>query len=158
VIAGDGIHESVGEITEFLEGHGTLQFTFGLVELCIYKMPDGAQLVQPRLPARSEIVRRVVVEVRGDRVAIADGATIAVDEGAGGDADPELSKTRETFQTFWSEFLAEPRLDDASQPIGPPSRSTNQYFYLPRGSNGWVSAYIAQSIGQCGVYLTFERG
>ncbi|MGC2033512.1 MAG: DUF4268 domain-containing protein [Steroidobacteraceae bacterium] len=67
-------------------------------------------------------------------------------------------KTRETFQAFWTGFLAELRLDDASSPIRQPSRSTNQYFYLPRGTNGWVSAYISQSVGQRGVYLTFERG
>lgn len=29
---------------------------------------------------------------------------------------------------------------------------------MPAGSNGWVSAYLAQSKGRAGVYLTFGKG
>jgi len=158
LIAGDGIREGVGEITDFLEGHGTLHFTFGLVELRIYRTPDGGQLVEPRVLAQSEIVRRAVIEVRGDHVAFSDGTAAAADDDAEVEVDPELAKTREKFQAFWQEFLSELRLDDASQPIGKASRSQNQYFYLPPESKGWISAFVAQSSHLFGVYLTFERG
>jgi hypothetical protein len=70
LIVGDGIREGVGAITEFLEGHASLHFTFGLVEMAIYRMPDGGQLVQPRVLAQSTIVRRVVVEVRDGHLAV----------------------------------------------------------------------------------------
>ena len=59
-----GIREGVGAITGFLESFASLHFTFGLVEVAIYEMPDGGQLVQPRVLAQSTIVRRVVVEFR----------------------------------------------------------------------------------------------
>jgi|HubBroStandDraft_4_1064222.scaffolds.fasta_scaffold00671_3 hypothetical protein len=154
LIAGDGIHGGVGEITDFLEGHGTLHFTFGLVELCIYKVPNGGLLIQPRVLAQSEIVRRVVVDIRGEKVSVTDNEVGNGDH----EDDPELAKTREKFETFWGEFLSGLKLDDASQTIGKPSRSQNQYFNLPTGSKGWISAYIAQSTNEFGVYLTFERG
>ena len=35
LIVGDGIREGVGAITEFLEGHASLHFTFGLVEMAV---------------------------------------------------------------------------------------------------------------------------
>ena len=59
LVVGDGIHEGVGAIAEFLESHGTLQFTFGMVEMAIFEMPDGSTLIEPRVIAQSEIIRRV---------------------------------------------------------------------------------------------------
>jgi hypothetical protein len=158
LIAGDGIREGVGEITEFLEGHGNLHFTFGLVELCIYRTPDGGRLVQPRVVAQSAIARRVVIELRGDQMTFTDSAPGMADSDAEEEVDPELAKSRERFQRFWGEFLSELKLDDAGQPVGNPSRSQNQYFNLPKGSKGWISAYVSQSANLFGVYLTFERG
>ena len=37
LIAGDGIREGVGSITEFLDRHGSLEFTFGLIEMAVYR-------------------------------------------------------------------------------------------------------------------------
>ena len=48
LIVGDGIREGVGAITDFLDGHASLHFTFGLVEMAIFQTPDGSHLVQPR--------------------------------------------------------------------------------------------------------------
>ena len=64
LIVGDGIREGVGAIADFLEGHASLHFTFGLVEMAIFQLPDGGQLVQPRVLAQSTIVRRIVVDLR----------------------------------------------------------------------------------------------
>ena len=68
LIVGDGIREGVGAITDFLEGHASLHFTFGLVEMAIFQMPDGGQLVQPRVLAQSTIVRRIVVDLRHESI------------------------------------------------------------------------------------------
>src|SRR5205823_1735861 len=43
-------------------------------------------------------------------------------------------------------------------PIPKPTISTNQNFSMPRGSEAWISAYLAQSKSQVGVYLTFAKG
>lgn len=158
LIVGDGIREGVGEIANFLERHGTLQFTFGLVEMAVFRMPDGSQLLQPRVLARTTIIQRIVVDVRGDGIASVETDAAGEDDPAETPVDAELTKTRELFQSFWGEFLGILKLDYAGQEVSAPARTTNQFFYLPRGSKGWVSAYVAQSLGFCGVYITFERG
>jgi hypothetical protein len=156
LIVGDGIREGVGAIAQFLETHATLHFTFGLVEMAVHDMPDGGHLVQPRVLAQSTIIRRVVVQLDGAGLKAQDEpqADVASEEAV----SDELIQTRQRFTEFWSEFLAQLQLDDKSQPVGKPGKSTNQYFYMPPGSNGWISAYLAQSNQAVGVYLTFSRG
>jgi hypothetical protein len=68
LIVGDGIREGVGAITDFLDGHASLHFTFGLVEMAIFKLPDGTQLVQPRILAQSTILKRIIVDIRNDSI------------------------------------------------------------------------------------------
>jgi hypothetical protein len=156
LIVGDGIREGVGAITQFLEGHGTLHFTFGLVEMAISRMPDGGRLVQPRVMAQSTIIRRIVFQV--------DKTGLSLNEVSEADSEmeidnvsEELTQIREKYIQFWTEFLQKINLDDKSQPISKPSRSTNQYFTMPSPA-AWVSAYLAQSSGKIGVYLTFAKG
>jgi hypothetical protein len=64
LIVGDGIHEGVEEITNFLQLHIGLDFTFGLVELRVFKVPNEEQyVVQPRILANSYTVERGVIRV-----------------------------------------------------------------------------------------------
>ena len=155
LIVGDGIREGVGTITEFLEGHGSLHFTFGLVEMAIFRLPDGGHLVQPRVLAQSTIVRRIVVDLRHESIEIADPEGTEEQDAAAG---PESVAARDAYHGFWSEFLAKLRLDNREQPVRPAAKSTNQYFAMPKGSEAWVGAYLAQSFGRAGVYLTFSKG
>lgn len=157
LIVGDGIREGVGAITEFLEGHGTLHFTFGLVEVAIYAMADGSKLVQPRVLAQSSIIKRIVVSVEGSRAVVTEDAT---DNESTDEVSEAVAETRRRFEPFWDEFLQifKPRLQDQSQVLPVRSRSQNLYFYMPKASHAWISAYVAQSTHRVGVYLTFERG
>lgn len=155
LIVGDGIREGVGAITQFLESHGTLHFTFGLVEMAIYRLPGGGHLVQPRVLAQSTIVRRIVVKLEGSGLVTLEEAEAESPAESG--IDENLAQTREKFTRFWTEFLARLDLDDKSQPVSKPGRSTNQYFSMPT-SAAWVSAYLMQSDQRAGVYLTFNKG
>jgi hypothetical protein len=155
LVVGDGIREGAGALVEFLEGHGTLHFTFGLVEVAIYRTPAEALLVQPRIVARTEIVRRFVVQLP-DGTGLRD-ADAVVESGTIVD-DPTLAAERDKYQSFWKEFLDELSLDDQSQPISAPARNQNQYFRLPAASTASICAYLAQSSGEAGVYLTFAKG
>jgi hypothetical protein len=157
LIVGDGIREGVGAITQFLEGHGTLHFTFGLVEMAISRMPDGGRLVQPRILAQSTIIRRVVFQLDKAGVSLNEVSETIAETEAEAEVSPELTQVRERFVQFWTEFLQKLNLDDKSQPISKPSRSTNQYFTMPSPA-AWVSAYLQQSGGKIGVYLTFMKG
>lgn len=64
LVVGDGIRENIQNIAELLRRQSGLGFTFGLVEMAIFRLPstaDAGFLVQPRLLANSvEIVRDVV--------------------------------------------------------------------------------------------------
>jgi len=157
LIVGDGIREGVGAITEFLDGHASLHFTFGLVEMAIYRMLDGSNLVQPRVLAQSTILKRIVVDLRSDSLeAKEDDAS----HSASGDDAPSLEQiaARERFTSFWNVFLQRLELDDKSQPIQPPTQGQNQYFAMAKESKGWVSAFVAPSVNRAGVYLTFYKG
>lgn len=156
LIVGDGIREGAGALAEFLEGHGTLHFTFGLVEVAIYRTSADALLVQPRVVSRTEIVRRFVVQLPDGR-ALRESDAAAVDSDLEVD-DPTLAAERDKYQSFWKEFLDTLSLDDQSQPISAPARTTNQYFRLPATSTASICAYVAQSSGEAGVYLTFSKG
>ena len=156
LIVGDGIREGVGAITEFLDGHASLHFTFGLVEMAIFSMPDGSQLVQPRILAQSTILKRLVIELRSESMQLQDEAPGS--DGVESGPAPDVIASRARYQRFWDGFLKKLSLDDQSQPIQPPAKGTNQYFDMPKGSNAWVSAYLLGSANRAGVYLTFYKG
>ena len=68
LIVGDGIHEGVERMVDFLNQTPQLQFTLGLVEMGLYALDDKAQpsdfFVQPRIIARTREVTRAVVEIK----------------------------------------------------------------------------------------------
>ncbi len=154
LIAGDGIRENVGAITNFIEDHGTLHFTFGLIEMAIFRLPDGSHLVQPRVLAHSEVIRRVIVDVRGGQLIAPEEAP---DEAADTVLRPDLDEQRDKFKKFWEEWLEKYPLDDKSQPIKKPTTWTNQFFDMPKDSRGRIAAVAADGSGSAGVYLNFPR-
>ena len=68
LIVGDGIHEGVEKMADFLNQTPQLQFTLGLVEMGCYSLNDKAQpvdfFVQPRIVARTREVTRAIVEIK----------------------------------------------------------------------------------------------
>ena len=155
LIAGDGIRENVGAITNFIEDHGTLHFTFGLIEMAIYRMPDGRHLVQPRVLAHTEVIRRIVVDVRGGHINEPD--LESEDEETESMPRPDLEQQRLKFSTFWKEWMEKYPLDDQSQPIKKPTTWTNQFFDMPKESKSRVAAVVAEKSGQVGVYMGFPK-
>lgn len=70
------------------------------------------------------------------------------------EAENERAKA---LNAFWTAFLADLQLDRADQPIGSPAIGGNQFFRLPTGRNAWISAYVARSTDQAGVYLALSK-
>jgi hypothetical protein len=71
LVVGDGIRESVEEMTDFLQRTPQLLFTLALVELQVYKL--GAEgnkplLVLPQIVARTREITRAVVRVEGKAI------------------------------------------------------------------------------------------
>jgi len=69
LIVGDGIREGVENISNFLQQHAGIDFTFGLIELGFYKIPNEKKyIVQPRILARTFTVERAVFRAEGFQV------------------------------------------------------------------------------------------
>ena len=58
LIVGDGIREGVENIVDFVQRHSGLHFNLALVEAALYRDSADRIIVQPRLLARTEVVRR----------------------------------------------------------------------------------------------------
>ena len=151
LIVGDGIREGVAGIAEFMENHGTLHFTFGLVEMAIYKVNDGSLLIQPRIIAQTIIVKRTVITLEAEDL-------IAYDASETEESSNEMSEMRKFYYEFWSEFVAQLKFDDQSQPLPNVAKQGNIFLKLSAKSNAWITIYFLQQAKHVGVYLTFYKG
>ncbi len=151
LIVGDGIRYGAESLVAFLERYGHLRFGLGLVEIACYRLPGGQTLLQPRILAKTEVMQRTLLMGPAGPVAFQQAAQAE-------DAATPVVAQREWFMAFWAEFLAKLRLDDRALMPFEPAKSTNQFFSMPPpGGNAWISAYVAQSSGKGGVYLTFAK-
>ena len=68
LIIGDGIHEGVENLANYLQQTPHIGFTLGLVELAAFHLnpqDENSLFIQPRVLARTREVTRAVVEIRG---------------------------------------------------------------------------------------------
>ena len=78
LVVGDGIREGVERIADYLKQSAGIRFTFGLVELAIFDMPDGSAsgiIVEPRVLARTFEIERAVVRLVDAGVVVEDPPT-----------------------------------------------------------------------------------
>ncbi|WP_425104562.1 hypothetical protein [Ancylobacter sp.] len=154
LIVGDGIREGVEAISEYLQRHAGLHFSFGLVELPIFVLPDGSRLVTPRVLARTvNIVRQVVAVPEG--MAVAD---LASEDETTEVLDPDQAELAAKRQQFWKEFLAVLKLDDPEQPIPRPARQGYLSFMFPApNGSSWLTVYRDMKKNEVGVFLSASR-
>lgn len=62
LIVGDGIREDTARIVDFVQRHAGLHFNLAPVEAAIYRGGDGGLLVQPRVLAKTVLLRRTIIE------------------------------------------------------------------------------------------------
>ena len=153
LILGDGIREGVGAIAQFLEEVGSLEFTFGLVELAIYRCKNDELLLQPRVLAKTTIFNRTVVSINNGQ--------LSVDEYSEEQEEKQELTSLQTFYTqFWPDLLNSFVLDDPSQPLPKSTGKRGNIFYPmpPSGGQSWLTVYFSQKDLEVGVFLTFSRG
>ena len=148
LICGDGIREGVAMITDFLQRHGTLQFTFGLIEMAVYRVPDNGLLVQPRVLANSLIVKRTVISLASEGIEASEDSD---------DDERQLNELERRFLEFWEEFCSRFRLDDVAVPHPKPNTKGFLTLPMPSGSNTRMRLYCRQSDKRAGVFLKFAR-
>ena len=91
LVVGDGIREGVERIADYLTQSAGIRFTFGLVELAIFDMPDesvGGIIVEPRVLARTFEIERAVVRVADARVVVDTPTTGPSSRDGGGRRKP----------------------------------------------------------------------
>ena len=147
LIVGDGIREGVEKIVDFVQGHSGLHFNLALVEAALWR--DGARrlIVQPRVLAQTEIVKRDVVE---------GGAYV--------DAKPEdrgeepLSEEEEENLRFWTEVTAGFAFSNVT--MDPPAATKGALLDVKVANSGfggwglWFSGYIKRRPPGIGCYLS----
>lgn len=104
LVVGDGIREEAERLADTLQGHAALHFTFALIELSLFQLPeDGGIVVLPRTLARTlHIPRGVVVleGVGGDAAVLRAPAPLA--RGGAFAATPSSISAEEFFEAIAS--------------------------------------------------------
>ena len=151
LIVGDGIREDVEHIVDFVQKHSGLHFNLSLVEAALYRDNSGHIIVQPRVLARTEIIRRDVVEA-GLVAEIAD-----VED------DPETLSDQEAENVrFWSAVLKGYAFSDVTMEVPPPTKGSTLYITVRNsGAGGYglcFGGYLHRGSSLLGCYLTCRKG
>lgn len=75
LVIGDGIKPDAERLMEFVEKNVTRHFTFAVIELNVFRTPEGEQLVWPRTLVQTQMLNRITVHIDDTRsYASLDGA------------------------------------------------------------------------------------
>ena len=154
LIIGDGIREGVESIVEFVQRYSGLHFTLALVEAALYRDTAGRIVVQPRCLARTEIVKRFVVE----------GGV--VQPGPSDLAEPESSEALSDYQQenvrFWTAVLHDYTFSDVTVDVPEVTHESAIYVKVRHsGFGGWGLSFVGYLYRQqrtIGCYLTCRKG
>lgn len=154
LIAGDGIRAETEAIAEYVQEHGALRFTLGLVEMRGFALPNGSLLVQPRLLARTREIERVVhrfADLAPERIEASPDPT---DETPGLPTEERAALIAKD-RTFWRDFARRLVLDDPSQPVPTPRGLGNARASLGH-PDAWITLYRAKGWNQIGGFARFR--
>lgn len=153
MVLGDGIRSDVEAISDFMNRHSGLNFTFALVEAAIYQLNDSL-LIQPRVIAKTMIMQRHVVT-------LVDGQMQLNSDNEEHDTVIAPDPNDQARLQFWSSFLKQLRLDDEAQPLTKPTTKNNLWFTIPDTHGDiWFTVYRSFSANpsQIGVFYTCAKG
>ena len=150
LIVGDGIRDDVSAMADMITRNATLGFSFGIVEMALYSMPNRGLLLQPRVATRTHVIERTVVvlsrgaeqEVLAEQEdapipALQESAELLAAEGSDPAAGESASQAR--YRAWWQPVL-EARLDDPDQEPGKLHWPNNIRLPLP-WKKTWITAY-----------------
>ena len=153
LIVGDGIREDVEDIVNFVQRHSGLHFNLALVEAALYRGGTNRVIVQPRVLARTEIVRRDIVN-GGERRDVPPEVADAEDA----PSDQEKENLR-----FWRAVLRDFSFSDVD--VEPPTPRTAATIWVTVPGSGYggyglpFCAYLYRSKNaNIGCYLSYRAG
>ncbi len=159
LIVGDGIREGVENIVDFVQRHSGLHFNLALVEAALYRDKAHNLFVHPRVLARTEIVRRFVIESD-------NGAVVPADLDESSDDDYQESPYEKENLRFWNAVLkdfsfSDSTIDSLTELWPKPPKDPTLYLPVKNSSfNGWALSfvgYLYRQNGAIGCYLTVRK-
>ena len=154
LLAGDGIREGVQSLTELVNRSATRAFTFGLVEVALYRFGKNRFAIQPRVLAKTETVTRQMTFVNmkggGDSYIIEDGS----EEGEAIEREVQTGK-KEHLKAWWKPVM-EMTIDDPEQE--PPFWvATNNVILNTPFPGIQIKAFAMVSDSRVGVFVSGPR-
>jgi Endonuclease NucS len=156
LIVGDGIREGVGDLASFLDEYGSLQFSFGLIEVAVFDLPMGGRLFSASVVAKTALLKRVVFLPRftGDAPLDQEDGSDEEDADIIDGPSPDRAAQAGARLAFWNRLRESLHFDDVSQPMPGPTSGRNIFFQMPpAGGRVRLSAYLGASKDQIGVYI-----
>ncbi len=152
LIVGDGIREDVEHIVDFVQKHSGLHFNLALVEAALYRDHTGHIIVQPRVLARTEIIRRHVLETGlvGEVADVED------------DGEQPLSAQEAENLQFWTAVLEDFAFSDVT--VEPRGATRGSTLYIPVMNSGFggyglcFAGFLHRNSSLIGCYLTCRKG
>lgn len=153
LIVGDGIREDVEDIVGFVQRHSGLHFNLALVEAALFRDGPSRIIVQPRVLARTEIVRRDVADGGGWR-----DVPPEVDDAEDAPSDQEKENLR-----FWKAVLHDYSFSDVDVEVPAPRNETSIWMKTSgSGHGGYGLSFVARILRNpspaiC-CYLSWRKG
>ncbi|MDE0371424.1 MAG: hypothetical protein OXI73_02605 [Rhodospirillales bacterium] len=149
LIIGDGIREGVESIVDFIQQHSGLHFNLALIEVALYRNAHDQDIVQPRVLARTELVRRVVYEVGATRDHPPD------------ESDEALREYQKENLRFWTAVLDDFSFSDVTLDVPEVTKESTLYVKVRNSGFGdWglsFAGYLTRSPPNMGCYLSCRK-
>jgi hypothetical protein len=154
LIAGDGIREGVQSLTDLVNRSATKAFSFGLIEVALYRFGNDRFLVQPRVLAETEIIERRMTIVNldgGTRPVVIEN----VAEESAAMRERRSSGNKEHLKAWWHSILRM-KFDDPEQE--PPFWTATNNVVLNTPFPGiQIKAFAAVNNSAIGVFVSGPR-
>jgi hypothetical protein len=153
LIAGDGIREGVQSLTDLVNRSATKAFSFGLIEVALYRFGNHQLLVQPRVLAETKIIERRMTIVNldgGTRPVVIENA-----EESAATGERRSSGNKEHLRAWWHSILSM-KFDDPEQE--PPFWTATNNVVLNTPFPGiQIKAFASVNSSHIGVFVSGPR-
>lgn len=151
LVVGDGIREGAFEIKDFLNSNASMEFSFAMVEMQIFHMPDEQLLVNPQVIHKTEITERRVISINQ----VSSEVTEKLESNSKQNDSATNKGSGQTYE-YWSALLDYLELEDTSVRLPTPSTQGHLWFELPpRAHNSWITTYRSKP-NEVGVFVKFR--
>jgi hypothetical protein len=154
LIAGDGVREGVQSLTDLVNRSATKAFSFGLIEIAIYRFANDRLIVQPRVLAETEVIERrmTIITMDGATNPIVVEDVVEESEALG---RPESTRNKEQLRSWWEPVLRM-KFDDPEQE--PPFWTTTNNVVLNTPFPGiQIKAFALVNSSRIGVFVSGPR-